>query len=176
MEIPYAISKWDGDQTKDAITKFKRINDLTLDDIDIEQNTKYEQIKEINITASKFKNFGIIWKLHYNNLEWNFKGDFLIDEIQSIINTGSVEKIQFRNWLFAGFESDEPLSIIAFRRYLNSQIEYENDFAKVLDPFFGNVRIIKLFINTTSIFNSLFFEKSDFKNAIDVCLIIIIVL
>ena len=57
------------------------------------------------------------------------------------------EKTQFRKWLFSGFQSDEPLSIIAFRRYLNSQYEYETEFAKVLDPFFGDVRIIKLFVN-----------------------------
>lgn len=43
--------------------------------------------------------------------------------------------LEFKKLLCCGFDTDEPLSIVAFRRYLNSMNdETRSDLVKVLDP------------------------------------------
>lgn len=135
------------DNYENLVSKFNLITNVSLKDLNA--STINYHINKIDLNLPKFKNFGSIWETKYK-----FKYEFLnkenfIDEIQMMINKGSNENSQLRKLINLAYKNSEPLAIVALRRFLYSQTEHDKIIlAKILDPYFGDIKIVDLFIDS----------------------------
>ena len=117
-----------------------QIDDLNMKDI------KYK-IDEINLSLPIFTSFGNVYQSKYS-INYTI-GDNFIDEIQSMINNDdNIKNRQLRQLINLAFENNEPLSIVLLRLFLSTKTDInKKQLANVLDPFFGDIKIVYLFIN-----------------------------